>query len=198
MIFLHLFITFFKIGLFTFGGGASMIPLIQQEAIGNGWLTMDQINNYIAISESTPGPIAINMATFVGSSQGFLEWGNVWGRLLGAFCATAGVVLPSFIIILLIAAFFKKFAENKVVKTLLTAVRPVVVGLILAAGLYIALSAIGVQSFSAWDFNWVNLALTAVLALMMLLYKKIFKKGVPVILFIVIAACVGVLTNVII
>ena len=198
MIFLHLFITFFKIGLFTFGGGASMIPLIQQEAIGNGWLTMDQINNYIAISESTPGPIAINMATFVGSSQGFLEWGNVWGRLLGAFCATAGVVLPSFIIILLIAAFFKKFAENKVVKTLLTAVRPVVVGLILAAGLYIALSAVGVESVQALSLDWVNLVLTAVLGGLMVAYKAIFKKPVPVILFIVLAACVGVLTNVII
>lgn len=196
MIYLQLFITFFKIGLFTFGGGASMIPLIQQEAIGNGWLTMDQINNYIAISESTPGPIAINMATFVGSSQGFLVNG-VLGRVLGALCATLGVVLPSFIIILLIAAFFKKFAENKVVRTLLTAVRPVVVGLIFAAGLYIVLSAIGVQDYQTANFNVVNAVLVAVLALVMFLYKKIFKKQMPVILFIVVSAVVGILTNVI-
>ena len=196
MIYLQLFITFFKIGLFTFGGGASMIPLIQQEAIGNGWLTMDQINNYIAISESTPGPIAINMATFVGSSQGFLVNG-VLGRVLGALCATLGVVLPSFIIILLIAAFFKKFAENKVVRTLLTAVRPVVVGLIFAAGLYIVLSAVGVQDYQTANFNVVNAVLVAVLALVMLFYKKIFKKQMPVILFIVVSAVVGILTNVI-
>ena len=196
MIYLQLFITFFKIGLFTFGGGASMIPLIQQEAIGNGWLTMDQINNYIAISESTPGPIAINMATFVGSSQGFLVNG-VLGRVLGALCATLGVVLPSFIIILLIAAFFNKFAENRVVRTLLTAVRPVVVGLIFAAGLYIVLSAVGVQDYQTANFNVVNAVLVAVLALVMLLYKKIFKKQMPVILFIVVSAVVGILTNVI-
>ena len=101
---LTLFWTFFKIGLFTFGGGYAMIPLIQQEVTSHNWLSEDALLNFIGISEATPGPFAINIATFVGSSQyGF------WG----AVCATLGVVLPSFIIILLIASIFTKFEQNK-------------------------------------------------------------------------------------
>ena len=88
MIFLKLFITFFQIGLFTFGGGYAMISLISEKVTAYGWLTEEELLNMIAVSESTPGPIAINMATFVGSDQ---------GGVLGAICATLGVVLPSFL-----------------------------------------------------------------------------------------------------
>ena len=92
MIYLQLFLTFLKIGAFTFGGGYAMIPLIRESVLGYGWLSEEQILNFIAIAESTPGPIAVNMATFVGASQ---------AGILGALVATLGVVLPSFIIILL-------------------------------------------------------------------------------------------------
>ena len=93
MTYLILFLTFFKIGLVSFGGGYAMISMIRQECLAMGWLTE---LNFIAISESTPGPIAVNMATFIGSSQ---------GNILGAACATLGVVLPAFIIMLIIAIF---------------------------------------------------------------------------------------------
>ena len=105
---LSLFLTFFKIGGFTFGGGHAMIPLIQKEAVENkGWVTDDDILEIIAIAESTPGPVAINSATFVGyRTAGF------WG----AVCATYGVVLPSFVIILVIAYLLNNFMELKPVK----------------------------------------------------------------------------------
>ena len=100
MIFLKLFLTFFKIGLFTFGGGYAMLPLMQQEVLANEWLSESEIINFIAVSESTPGPFAINMATYIGSET---------GGILGSVCATLGVVLPSFIVILLVARFFMAF-----------------------------------------------------------------------------------------
>ena len=102
MIFLELFWTFFKIGAFTFGGGYAMLPLIQEAVLTKGWATSEALINFIAVSESTPGPFAINMATYIGSEQ---------GGVFGAFCATLGVVMPSFIVILLVAKFFDKFKE---------------------------------------------------------------------------------------
>ena len=196
MIFLELFLTCFKVGLFTIGGGAAIIPILQQEVVAKGWISMEEVLTYIAISESTPGPIAINMATFVGSSQ---------GGFLGALCATLGMVMPSFIIILVIAKFFSKFSENKYIKTVLTSIRPFVVGMILSAGLYLVISAVGVASPEAVkniDFTSISgllgIALTALLALMMFVYKKIFKKPVPVITFIAISAVVGIIVNLLI
>ena len=196
MIFLELFLTCFKVGLFTIGGGAAIIPILQQEVVAKGWISMEEVLTYIAISESTPGPIAINMATFVGSSQ---------GGFLGALCATLGMVMPSFIIILVIAKFFSKFSENKYIKTVLTSIRPFVVGMILSAGLYLVISAVGIASPEAVksiDFTSVSgllgVGLTALLALVMFVYKKIFKKPVPVITFIAISAVVGIVVNLLI
>ena len=95
MIYLQLFLTFLEIGAVSFGGGYAMIPLIREKVISHGWLVEEELLNMIAVSESTPGPIAVNMATFIGSEQ---------GGVLGAMLATLGVVLPSFIIILLISS----------------------------------------------------------------------------------------------
>ena len=107
MMCLVLLLTFFKIGLFTFGGGYAMLPLITEEVLKNNWLTPEQIVDFVAVSESTPGPFAINIATYVGmETVGFL----------GAICATVGVVLPSFIVILAIAGFYEKFKTNRIVK----------------------------------------------------------------------------------
>jgi len=122
--YLELFITFFKIGLFTIGGGYAMIPLIQQEVVAHGWLTLLELTDFIAVSESTPGPFAVNIATFVGMEM---------GGLLGALVTTTAVVLPSFIIILFIAKVFTNFQQNKWVQGALYGMRPVVVGLIASA-----------------------------------------------------------------
>ena len=124
MIFLELFLTFFKIGAFTFGGGYAMLPLIQADVEAHGWLETEKILNFIAVSESTPGPFAINMATYVGQEMG--GW-------FGAVCATLGVVLPSFIIILMVAKCFEKFKTSRVVSGCMSGLKPAVIGLIGAA-----------------------------------------------------------------
>ena len=124
MICLELFCTFFKIGLFTFGGGYAMLPLVQSEVTAHHWMETADIVNFIAVSESTPGPFAVNMATYTGM---------VTGGPAGAVCATAGVVLPSFIIILLIAGAYERFRKSRIVEGAMTGLRPAVVGLIAAA-----------------------------------------------------------------
>lgn len=129
MIFLELFWTFLKIGAFTFGGGYAMLPLIQQAVLDHGWMREEQLINFIAVSESTPGPFAINMATYIGTEK---------GGLLGAMCATLGVVLPSFVVILIVAKCFDKFKENRVVKGCMSGLKPAVVGLIGSALLSVA------------------------------------------------------------
>ena len=138
MIFFKLFYTFFKIGLFTIGGGYAMLPLIQEVVINNGWLPKEEIVNIIAVSESTPGPFAVNISTYIGSVLGG-EFG-VLGSLFGSFCATLGVILPSFIIILIVARFYEKFKTNKIVAGCMTGLKPAVVGLIGGAILSIFLT----------------------------------------------------------
>lgn len=129
MIYLDLFLTFFKIGLFTFGGGYAMLPLIQEEVLAHNWMKMSELIDFVAVSESTPGPFAINIATYIGSET---------GGILGSASATLGVVLPSFIIILIVARCFEKFKSNKIVKGCMTGLRPAVIGLIGAAVVSIA------------------------------------------------------------
>ena len=129
--FLTLFLTFFKIGAFTFGGGYAMLPLIQEEVLRHGWVAESDLINFIAVSESTPGPFAINMATYIGSQVGG-EYG-VLGSILGSACATLGVVLPSFIVILIVARFYEKYKQSRIVKGCMSGLKPAVVGLIGAA-----------------------------------------------------------------
>ncbi len=124
MIYSTLFFTFFRIGLFTFGGGYAMLPMIQQEVLAKGWLTEGELIDFIAISESTPGPFAVNASTFVGMQTAGVP---------GALCATLGVVLPSFVIILLVAGIYDRFQKNKTVKGAMVGLKGAVVGLIGAA-----------------------------------------------------------------
>ncbi|MBC8569732.1 chromate transporter [Zongyangia hominis] len=131
MILLTLFLTFFKIGLFTLGGGYAMIPLIQADVVGNGWMSLEQFIDFIAVAESTPGPFAVNTATFVGFRM---------GGPLGAAAATLGVVLPSFLIILFIAKWFMSFQDNFYVRSAMTGLRPVILGLISSAAFTIAVA----------------------------------------------------------
>lgn len=124
MIYLELFWTFLKIGVFTFGGGYAMLPLIQEEVVAHSWMDVKSLIDFIAVSESTPGPFAVNIATYVGAEV---------GGIFGSFSATLGVVLPSFVIILIIAKCFEKFSNNKIVKGCMSGLKPAVVGLIGAA-----------------------------------------------------------------
>ncbi len=120
----ELFCVFFKIGLFTIGGGYAMIPLMQEEITGRGWMTLEQLTNLMAVAEVTPGPFAVNTATFVGmQTEG----------VTGALVATCGVILPSFLILLVVARCFAGFSDNRWVKAGMTGVRPAVLGLISAA-----------------------------------------------------------------
>ena len=126
MICFELFITFFLIGVFTFGGGYAMLPMIMQEVEAHGWADGDTLLDFIGLSESTPGPFAVNIATFLGESTGGIP---------GALCATLGVVLPSFVIILIVAEFFSRYSNSFAVKGIMTGLRPAVLGLIASAAL---------------------------------------------------------------
>ncbi len=137
VIYLELFLIFFKIGAFTFGGGYAMLPLIQQEVLSHNWMDLEQLVNFVAVSESTPGPLAVNLASFVGAET---------GGLLGAGCATIGVVLPSFLIILLVAKFYQAFQTNTLVKGCMNGLRPTVVGMIGASLLSVAGSAFSLSA----------------------------------------------------
>ena len=185
MIYLQLFLTFLKIGAVSFGGGYAMIPLIQDEVMTHGWLSLNEILNFIAVSESTPGPIAINMATFVGSSQ---------GGLLGAFCATLGVVLPSFIIILIVASVIKGLLKYAGVQAFLNGLRPVVVGLILGTAITIFMQVIfsfeNIQT-SVISFDYKALIIFAITIGIHLFYKWKTKKTISPILLIIISAILG-------
>lgn len=124
MIAIQLFLTFFKIGAFTFGGGYAMLPLIQQEVLEHQWMGLEELVNFMAVSESTPGPLAVNLSTYVGAETAGLG---------GAVCASLGVVLPSFLIILIVAKFFAAFRDNSIVQGCMSGLRPAVVGMIAAA-----------------------------------------------------------------
>ena len=128
MTFVELFFTFFTIGLFTFGGGYAMLPLIQQKVVEKGWMELSQLMDFVAVSESTPGPFAVNVATYVGSTVGG-ETGMALGGILGAVCATLGVVMPSFIIILIVAKCYIRFKNSKLVSGAMFSLRATVVGL---------------------------------------------------------------------
>ena len=187
MIYLQLFYEFFIIGLFTFGGGYAMIPLIQDATVNNGWLTIEEFYNFIGICESTPGPIAVNMATYIGSTQ---------GGILGSLCATLGVVLPSFIIILLIAAILNKLTSNKYFKNFIKGVRPVIVSLILFAGIKLLLNCIGIniQTLNV-SINFISIIIFALILGIYLLVTKVFKKKLSAIYIIMISSVLGIIIS---
>ena len=188
MIYLYLFFEFFKIGLFTFGGGYAMIPLVKEVVLKYNWLSEDGFYNFIGVCESTPGPIAINMATFIGSEQ---------GGLFGSIVATFGVVLPSFIVILLVASLLKKFIKNKYVQAFLKGVKPVVLGLILSTGLVLLAKVIGYNSISSFDLNLASIICFTLIVSIYLVTKLAFKKKIGNILLICISAALGILVCVI-
>ena len=180
---IELFLAFLKIGAFTFGGGYAMIAMIQAEAERHCWLTQEELVDFVALSESTPGPLAVNMATFVGMRT---------GGVFGAIIATLGIVLPSFIIILIIAKFFEKYKKSKAVGGIMSGLKPAVVGMIGAAFIPVARtvffpSGITASVFSSVSF-WVFLGLFAVTTVLA------FKKVHPI-KIILLSAVVGICTG---
>lgn len=177
MIYLELFLTFFRIGLFTFGGGYAMLPLIQEAVLAKGWIENTALINFIAVSESTPGPFAINISTYIGTEM---------AGILGAVCATLGVVMPSFIVILLVARFYEKFKTNKIVKGAMSGLKPAVVGLIGAAVVSMAKT---IFLSSGLNVDFLFIMSIVIFALMFILALK---KVHPIIL-ILISAAIGII-----
>lgn len=155
MIYFQLFYEFFKIGLFTFGGGYAMIPIVKETVTAHTWLTENSFYDLLGICECTPGPIAINMATFIGSRQ---------AGFLGSAAATFGVVLPSFLIILFIAIMLKNIAGNKYFKGFISGVKPVVTALIVSAGLILLLKNIEFISGTGINIDFVSVLCFAAVA----------------------------------
>ena len=194
MIFLRLFYEFFKTGLFAVGGGMATIPFLDSMADNTGWFTRLDVDNMIAVGESTPGPIGVNMATYVG----YITGGNVGGlpfAILGAVIATLGLIAPSIIIILIIASFLKNFRDNRFVDSAFYGLRPASTGLIAAAGLSVIVSNLFFagaleNGFSLAVFNWKGWILAIVLWVLTNKVKQT-KKLHPII-FILASAVVGI------
>lgn len=194
MLYLRLFYEFFKTGLFAVGGGMATIPFLYNMADATGWFTRNDVANMIAVGESTPGPIGVNMATYVG----YVTGGNMGGlpfAILGAVVATVGLVTPSIIVILIIASFLKSFRENRLVENAFYGLRPASTGLIAAAGMSVVMANLFYlenleQGFGLSLFNWKGWLLAVVLWVLTNKVKQ--TKGLHPILFILASAVVGI------
>ena len=183
MIYLDLFLGFLKVGCFAFGGAYGAIPLIRDVVLSYGWLSDETLTYMIAVSESTPGPIMVNLATYIGSSQAGLP---------GAVIATLAVVLPSFLIILLVTALLKTALKNKYVQAVLRGLKPCVIGIVLATGIYMVFgNCFG--TITAIKANLQAILITALLIAAMFGYKRFAKKKLSPILLIVVSAIAGML-----
>ena len=180
MILLDLLIGFLKVGLFSFGGAYSAIPLIRDVVLSYGWLSEEALTYMIAVSESTPGPIMVNLATYVGSSQ---------AGILGAAVATLAVISPAFVIIILVMAVLRSALDNPYVKAVIQGLAPCVVGVILSIGCTMTLSSCMNGAETGLDIRSVGIA--AVLASIVIFYRKVLKKKLSPIALIFIAGILG-------
>lgn len=191
MIFLSLFLNFLKIGAFTFGGAYGAIPIIRETVLTNAWLSEEQFSYFLAVSESTPGPIMVNMATYVGFTMGSASHG-VLGGVLGSALCTLGTVLPAFLVMILITTVLRRFINNPHVRAVLAAIVPCVTGIIVATGLYMLAELIfPALPTSLGSFSLPTLIVAAVLIVFMEVYRRLRKKPVSPILLIVVAAVLG-------
>lgn len=187
MIHLQLFLTFLKVGTFAFGGGYAMLSLIGDSVLRYGWMTEKELLNFVGVETVIPGPIAVNMATYIGYEQ---------GGFLGALFSTIGVVLPSFIIILLIASIIKNLLKYAPVKTFIASMRPALGGLILSVAVTMALTAFfGINSIKNinFTFDWRSLVVMAVIILIPIIWKRVKKKEFSSILLVIISGVMGTL-----
>ena len=183
MTYLVLFLEFLKIGAFTFGGGYAMIPFIQETVLKHNWLTNQELIDFIAVSESTPGPFAVNISTFIGTrAEG----------ILGGICATLGVILPSFIIILIVAQFFERFKTNKIVKGCMSGLKPAVIGLIGSAVISMGKTVFFPMGINSAVFSDINLYIS--LAIFGVMTYLSFKKVHPI-LIICLSAIIGIVVG---
>ncbi len=193
MIYLQLFWEFFQTGLFAVGGGMATIPFLYNMSDKTGWFTHQDLANMIAVGESTPGPIGVNMATYVGYVTG-MEQGGIAFAIAGAVTATLGLVLPSLIVILIVAAMLKRFKDSPLVQKAFYGLRPASTGLIAAAGISVAVSnliTIGGEEMHTFSLNWKGWILAIVLWL--LTNKVTQTKKLHPIVFIGASALVGIL-----
>ena len=191
MIFLELFWAFFKTGLFAVGGGMATIPFLYDMSTATGWFTHNELANMIAVGESTPGPIGVNMATYVGFVTG-MDVSGLPTAILGSVTATLGLVTPSFIVIMIVCMILKAFRNNKYVNAAFYGLRPASTGLIAAAGPSVAVTNLlpgGLTALNA--FNWKGLILAVVLWVLTNKVKKV--KSLHPIVFILGSALVGIL-----
>lgn len=179
MIYLELFLGFLYVGCFAFGGAYGAIPLIRDVVLKYGWLAEEELTYMIAVSESTPGPIMINLATYVGSTQ---------AGILGSLLATTAVVIPSFVIMLLITAVLKHAIKHPVVQAVLKGMKPCIIGIILATGLYMMVS----HCFTAQGIDGRALLITGILAVILYVLPRFKIKKPSPILLIVLSAVAGV------
>lgn len=187
MIYLQLFLTFLKVGTFAFGGGYAMLSLIGDSVLRYGWMTENELLNFVGVETVIPGPIAVNMATYIGYEQ---------GGFLGALLSTIGVVLPSFIIILLVASVIKNLLKYAPVKTFIASMRPALGGLILSVAVTMALTVFfGIDSIKniSFTFDWRSLVVLSVIILIPIIWKRIKKKEFSSILLVIISGVMGML-----
>lgn len=182
MLYLQLFWEFFKTGLFSIGGGMATLPFLYDMADKTGWFTRAQLADMIAVSESTPGPMGVNMATYVGF--------EIFG-LPGAVVATLGLIFPSIVVIIIIAGFLQKFRQSKAVDAVFYGLRPASTGLIASAGLSVAVSVfllVGGTAEHTFALHWPSIALAV--AIFLCMQTKKLKKLHPIV-FIAAAAVIG-------
>lgn len=192
MLYLRLFFEFFKTGLFAVGGGMATIPFLYDMAAATGWFTEQDLVNMIAVGESTPGPIGVNMATYVGYVTGMAQ-GGIATAILGAVIATLGLITPSVIIILLIASFLGNFRDNPLVERTFYGLRPASAGMIASAGLGVAVTNLFFSGMG-WTLaavNWKGWGLAAVL--WVLTNKVKATKSLHPIVFIAASAIIGII-----
>ncbi len=183
MILLNLFLGFLYVGCFSFGGAYAAIPLIRDVVLQNGWINDDKLSYMIAISESTPGPIMVNLATYIGTDQ---------AGVLGALTATFAVILPAFLIIIAIMVLLKNSFENRYIQAILGGMKPSISGIIMGIGLYMIFQNCNVIK-SVKDFNIRSLILTLLLIAIYYGSRKILKKGLTPIKLIIISAITGII-----
>lgn len=181
MIYLELFIGFFCASCFAFGGAYAAIPIIRDMVVSYGWLTDEALSYMIAVSESTPGPIMVNLATYVGSHQ---------GGILGSLVSTFAVVLPSFLIIIIIMTVLRNVLENRYVQAVLDGLKPCVIGIILSTGLTMTIGTL-FPTLSPMAVDWRAIIIGAILIVAMYMTKRIKGKPLSPIGLILVSAVLG-------
>ena len=182
MVYLDLLIGFLKVGLFSFGGGYVSIALIREIVLSHGWMDEEMLTYMIAVSESTPGPLMVNLATYIGSSK---------GGIIGAVIATSAVVLPAYVIIILIMFLFKGLMKNKAFQSTFDALKPCVIGIIFATGLSVIWNNLNIQT--GFRFDYTAAIVTVVLAALYYGSRKMVKKGISPVILIVISGIIGII-----